>query len=81
MEETRDRLQQVLNDCARHLEKLHDWTERTNAERESFAWGYREGQFDMARNIAYFTLGVSNDAGVTLDETRLDRAMQRGDFL
>jgi len=80
-EETGARLQQVLDDCARNLNRLHDWAERTSKDRDSRLWGYKDGQFDAHHSLAYFVIGVAHSAGVTLDGSRLDRALERGDFL
>lgn len=80
-EQTGPRLQQVLDDCARNLTRLHDWAERTSKDRDSRLWGYKEGLFHAHHSMAYYVIGVAHSAGVTLDGTQLDRALERGDFL
>lgn len=75
------RLQQVLDECARVLERLHDWAEHTMIDRDSHLWGERQGRFFVAHQMAYFVLGVAHSAGTKLDATRLERALERGDYL
>ena len=75
------RLQQALDECARKIYRIHDWAEQTTADRGSQGFGYKEGKFDQALELAYFVIGVAHSAGVTLDATRLDRATERGDFI
>lgn len=79
--ETAARLQQILNECAWQMQRLHDWKERSNADRQSYTHANRDGQFDMAYKLASFVQGVAHDADVALDYSRLDKALERGDFL
>jgi len=79
--EVRARLQQALDECARKLHRIHDWAEQTTADRGSHGFGYKEGKFDQALELAYFVIGVAHSAGVTLDATNLDNATMRGDFI
>lgn len=75
------RLQVILDDCARNLNRLHDWAERTSKDRDSRLWGYKEGAFDAYLKMAFYIIGVAHSARIDLDGTRLDRATERGDFL
>lgn len=79
--QTGPRLQVILDDCARKLNRLHDWAERTGADRGSYTYGTKEGAFDAYLKMAWYVLGVAETARIDLDTTRLDRATERGDFL
>lgn len=79
--ENAEYLQQLLDECARQLRRLHDWKERTNFDTGSLRYSYNEGRFDAYLHHAHYLLGVANNAGVTLNESALDIALERGDFL
>ena len=79
--ETAARLQQILHECARKMERLHDWAERSTADRQSYTHAHKAGEFTAHYHTAYFVIGVAHSAGLDLDHTVLDRALERGDFL
>lgn len=81
MSDTRVRLQQILDECARQMERDHDWAERTSVDREARRWVEKQGRFDAHYQMAYYVIGVAHSAGIDLDGTRLERALERGDFL
>lgn len=79
--QARPHLQQLLDECARQLRRAHDWKERTGADTGSLMYARKEGVFDTYLHHAHYLIGVANRAGLSLDETALDSALERGDFL
>ena len=74
-----EQLQELLDMCARKMRRLHEWGEAH--ERAAGSWPRYEGEFDAFYEVARFTLSVAHAHGVELNTTRLDAALEIGDFL
>ena len=74
-------LQEVIDLCARKMRRLHEWAERTSTDKGAGRWQYNEGQFEAFHDVAIAALNTATAHNVALDTTRLDAALEIGDFL